>query len=352
MDTISKSDLEQKTATIRQEVHPAPDAGCPGGLPDGALALGGKPDAAVDAIARPGFPRRARATKSLIRELVADVTSSGALMRQTGVTRQRVDQILWELMRDGTVKRMREPGTRRQFLWFRSDVDPFPTLFNRQRPLMRNAVMVLNCLSADASHSMLQIARHLGMPYYLVASQIVQLTRMDLVSACTAGRPKLVSITPLGLAHPDRDVAASTAPTSDASFRLRDRKSEFIQTLAVLEEARTIDMTAALRTKGREAHPLSSGPMMRLLVLAGIAERADGGSGKRPSYRLTDAGKRMAGLIGRRRPPPAREYLEANITAYRARMRASRENGPKQRPASAQVQGDMREVGFSADADV
>ena len=172
MDTISKSDLELKTATIRQEVHPVPDAGCSGGSRDDVLALGGKPDPAVDAIARPAFPRRARSTKSLIRELVADVTSSGALMRQTGVTRQRVDQILWELMRDGTVKRMREPGTRRQYLWFRSDIDPMPRLHSRQRPLMRNAVMVLNSLSAEAAHSMLQIAQHLGMPYYLVANQI------------------------------------------------------------------------------------------------------------------------------------------------------------------------------------
>ena len=88
-------------------------------------------------------------------------------------------------------------------------------------------------------------------------------------------------------------------------------------------------MTAALLTEGQETHQLSSGPMMRLLVMAGIAERADGGSAKRPSYRLTDAGKRMAALIGRRRAPPAREHLEAKISAYRARrMHSFRRTGP------------------------
>jgi len=221
------------------------------------------------------------------------------------------------------------------YLWFRADVSATSILRSYRKPMLQGTARVLSCLNADSLYSMAQIAGHLEMPYHSVAARIAQLTKIGLVTAIKRRRPKLVSITASGLAHPERDVAASKAPASDATHNLGKQRVEFIETLAVLGEARTIDVTAALLTEWWEPRQALSGQMMHLLLQTGVVERIDGTSGRQSRYRLTDAGKRTAAWIARTRPPPVREHLESKISAFSARRAAMfRENSRKHTQAS------------------
>lgn len=261
-------------------------------------------------------PRKGRSAPRLILGLLADVTSASALQRQAGVTRQRVFQILHEFVRDGAARCVREPGSLR-YLWFRADVDPVPALRRFRKPLAPNAARVLSCLTAGAMHSMTQIAEHLALPRCSVTGVMTPLTRLQLVTRLSVIRPVFVSITAAGLAHPDRDAAATNAPTLNVIHGLGDTRAGVIEALGVLGEARSIDLTIALRTDLKE--PRQPGILMHRLVIAGIAERIDGiRPGQQPWYRLTATGRQMAARIARLRPPPAREHLEAKILAYNA----------------------------------
>jgi DNA-binding MarR family transcriptional regulator len=287
--------------------------------PDGMLLPDCMPEPAAEAIPAAASPRKSRSTTSLITNLLAETTSAPALMLKTGVSRQRVDQILHGLMREGKISRVREPGSGRRYLWFRSDMDATSIVSSYRKPMQQGFVRVLSCLIADSLHSMPQITAHLELPYYEVVARVTQLTKMGLATAIRVVRPTLVSITPSGLAHPERDVAASKAPALDVTRSLGKRRAEFIEALGVLEEARTIDLTAALLTEGREPRHSLSGQMIHMLLRACIAERIDGTSGNLSRYRLTDAGGRMAAWIARTRPPPAREHLESKISAFKSR---------------------------------
>ncbi len=308
---------EESLATWRQvsrERH-----GCIGRPPGSGITPDGMPEPAAQAIAAPASPRKQRSAPRLIASLLEGVTTAPALMRQTGVSRQRVDQILHELMRNGKARRARPPGSGCMYLWFRADVDAAQSLHLYRKPLAQRAVRVLSCLRPDSVHSMPQIAVRLGMPNDCVSDQISRLTRLGLVAVTSTVRPSLISLTPSGVAHPERDVAASQAPLLDVARSLGAKRAAFIESLGVLGEARTCDVTAALLTEGREARALLSGQMMHRLLVIGMAERVDGRSGQRTRYRLTDAGKGMAAWIAQQQTPPTRDELQSRISAANTR---------------------------------
>jgi hypothetical protein len=117
-------------------------------------------------------------------------------------------------------------------------------------------------------------------------------------------------------------VAASMAPALDVIRSLGKARAEIIETLGVLGEARTIDISAVLRTDPHE--PSQSGQMMQALLSRGLAERIEPTHGKQSRYRLTDMGRQTAAHIARMRPPPLREHLEVKISAYHLRRIVSR----------------------------
>ena len=243
-------------------------------------------------------------------------------MRQTGVSRQRVYQILHQLIQEGKATRARAPGPGCRYLWFRSDADAAQGLRLYRHKLARGAAGILSCLQPDTVHSMPQIAAHLGMPYHRAVAQTSQLIRLGLVTTIRIVRPNLISIAPSGLEHSERDIAASKAPVLDVVRSLGQKRAAFIEILGVFGEARTRDVSAALLTEGQEARQLLSGQTIRALMSLGIAERVDGGSGKQMRYRLTDAGTEIAAWIATQRPSPTREDLESRISATNARCAA------------------------------
>jgi hypothetical protein len=303
-----------ESLTARWQV-PRAGHGCIGGPPGGGLTPDCLPDPVAQAIAAPASPRKPRATPRLIASLLADVTTAPALVRQSGVTRQRVNQILHDLLRSGKARRARAPGSSWMYHWVRTDVDAAQNLHLCRKPLPQRAVKVLSCLRPDSVHSMPQIAAHLGVSRYCVCYQTRQLTRQGLVAVTSTVRPNLIALTPSGVAHPERDVAATQAPLLDLAGILGANRAAFIETLGVLEEACTHDLTAAVLTEGRGARALLSGQMMQRLVRINMAERVDGGSGHPRRYRLTDAGKQMAAWLAQQRPSPARDDLVSKISA-------------------------------------
>jgi DNA-binding MarR family transcriptional regulator len=192
-----------------------------------------------------------------------------------------------------------------------------PGLRRFRRTLTPRTVRILSCLNPDTVHSIAQIAEHLALSRSSVTALVGWLTRMKLVTKLSVVRSRLVAITALGLAHPDRDAGAAKVPALDLIRSLGETRADFIEALGVLGEARSIDVTAAVRTAVRE--PRQPGFLMHVLWATGIAERIDGTPpGKQPCYRLTDTGRRLAAHIARLRPPPMREHLEAKISAYKA----------------------------------
>lgn len=293
--------------------------GCIGGPPDSALTPDCLPEPAGQAIAAPAPKRKRRGTPRLIASLLADVTTAPTLVRQSGVTRQRVNQILHDLLRRGKARRARAPGSGCLYHWVRTDVDAAQSLHLCRTPLPQYAVRVLSCLRPDSVHSTPQIAAHLGMSRDSVCGQTSRLIKLGLVAVTSTVQPNLIALTPSGLAHPQRDVVASQAPLLDLVRSLGAQRAAFIEALGVLEEARTRDLTAAVLTEGQEAQALLSGQMMQRLVAMNIAEQVNGGSGQPRRYRLTDLGKRMAAWIAEQRPPPSRADLVSRISAANTR---------------------------------
>lgn len=268
------------------------------------------------------FPQKRRKTPKLIMELLANWTFAPVLVRQTGVSRQRVNQILHQFNREGKVHRVLQTGASRRYLWIRADLARSPSVPRYSKPMLRSQTTVLNCLSADALYTPAQIARHLGRDYAGVATALEDLTAMRLVAAFNVGGLKFVSLTPSGLAHPEREVAARKLPSDYAVDGKGWRRMAFIELLSVLGEARTLDLTAALQSEAWIAQRNLSGSMIQAMMSCGLIEAGDRVPGRHSRYRLTEAGRRAAAAMAAIRPPPLREHIEARLAAYRAKRAA------------------------------
>ena len=107
--------------------------------------------------------------------------------------------------------------------------------------------------------------------------------------------------------------SATRSIIADLSKAFCQRLTAFLETLAVLSEAKTIDVTAALAGGERPGAELMSGQVIARLIKSDLAEPVAGKSGTRPAYRLTEAGRLAAALIARNRKPPGREQIEYRI---------------------------------------
>jgi DNA-binding MarR family transcriptional regulator/DNA-binding CsgD family transcriptional regulator len=247
----------------------------------------------------PPSPRKTSPTTAKIMALLSDLISAAELMRQTGTSRQRVYQILARLMRDGKARRVRERGLAPNYLWLRTDIDLEARLSDYRRVLTCDAVRVLSSLGADSVHAISAVAQHVGIRYDRAAAHVERLSESGLVSKLRFGRPKFVSITPLGLEHPDWDAAARKAPEGDIGKNLGRTRTGFIAALVAWEEGRAIDLKRAAQASGLAPHKLSSGYIMKLLQQQNLVEQLDYARGTRPRYRLTETGKRVADWLGK-----------------------------------------------------
>ena len=143
-----------------------------------------------------------------------------------------------------------------------------------------------------------------------------------------------VSITPRGLDHPARSGLGPKAARSDLSKSFGERRLGILETLAVLGEARTMEITAALAGMDRPANGLMSGQLIARLVARGFVEACPGDPRVRLSYRLTEAGRSATALIARFRTSPGRARVDERIAAYWAQRTIRREIGLRLRSRS------------------
>lgn len=268
--------------------------------------------AAPPAAATRGLTRR----KVLLR--LADPVPVPALAEELGVSRQRVDQILKSLLKQGTVIRVPEPGVFGRWLWVRSEIDVRQCL-RHYAPLLRGGqAATLNALAPAAFHSVADTAAWADLSPTTVAKRVRDLEARGLAVSVRLGRKRYVGITPKGLDHPSRTGSTARAAAADLSKAFGGKRVLFLETLAVLSAARTIDITAALAGAERPAKGLLSGQHVAWLLKSGLAEPLPAQDTPQPRYRLTEAGILTAALIARYRTPPDKAVLERYIAAYRS----------------------------------
>ena len=258
-----------------------------------------------------------------------------ALAAVVGVSYQRIDQILKALLARKIVIRFRTPDNNHRWWWVRADGDPTPRSRAEETGLSRAAAKLLNALAEDALHRIQDLAAATGTPAHAIAHLCQHLEAQGRIVNIYFGRRRFVGITQEGLAHPARQSSAPRMDAADLSKVFADLTTAVIETLAILGEARAIDISGAVA--GRQMDESSLFPSQRLAHLArgNLVERAPGSTENRPVYRLTDTGRRFAALIARHRPPPSAEATRQSIMRYeterimaRRRSYAARKRSP------------------------
>ena len=245
---------------------------------------------------------------------------AAVLIKELGLSRQRIYQVLERLVRLGRIKRDPIPGLNGRWLWMRPE-DSVENAILPQRPFPRTSLDILNCLEPDAFHWFGDVARAVQRTHHVTYDHIRQLEARGMVTIIRGGRYKYASITVLGLDHPQRSTDRPKAAKSHVISPFQERRLAFIETLAVLGEAKTIDVTAVIAGADRKGTGLLSGQIVARLMQQGLAEAIKAGPVDRPMYRLTEAGRSEASRIARLRPPPTRQDLEERMAAYRAKRR-------------------------------
>jgi hypothetical protein len=306
----------------------------------GVWILAGMPDPPISAIPplRTELADSPKDRKVLAR--LSQPTAALPLVGELGVSRQRVDQILKKLLERGKVKRFPEPGAGHQWLWIRSDIDAANFLLNHVPKLPEGCKKTLNCLEPDAFHWVGHIAHAAGRTLATTRRQTCQMETLGLVATIRLGQKVYVSITPRGLDHPARSGLGPKAAISDLSKSFGGTRVAILETLAVLGEAKTIEITAAMVGIDRPGTDMMSGQYVARLLATEFAEPCPGDPHVRSSYRLTEAGRFAAALIARHRPPPGKAQVEERIAAFWAqRTSRLREVGLRRNPRGDSMAG-------------
>jgi len=323
-----------KPWAVRAELDVLRDAGRINRPRFGVWIMAGMPDPPVSAIP----PLRTEFTDSRLDRMVlarlSQPVSGPTLVGELGTSRQRVDQMLKKLLARGKVKRVPEPGTIRRWLWMRSEIEAAGFLLNHIPKQREGGESILNCLEPNAFHWVRYVAVAAGLSLATTRRQTHQLKTQGLVATMLFGNKVHVSITPRGLDHPARSGLGPKAARSDLSKSFGERRRGILETLAVLGEARTMEITAALAGMDRPASGLMSGQLIARLVARGFVEACPGDPRVRLSYRLTEAGRSATALIARFRTSPGRARVDERIAAYWAQRTIRREIGLRLRSRS------------------
>ena len=306
-----------KPATVRHELDVLWEEGRISKPRSGVWILAGMPEPSAGDIAplRTEFVGGSTGRKVLGR--LSGPISASALVEELGVSRQRMDQILKALLKQGKVVRTPEPGTSGRWLWMRSDVNVRASVRRHTPVLPSGRAKVLNTLEPDAFHWVGDVAIAAGQSIMAANKQTQELEARGLVISLRLGQKRYVGITPRGLEHPARIQSATRAMVANLSEAFGEKRIAFLETLAVLGEARTIDVTAALAGVERPGAGLMSGQLIAGLMKSDFAEAISGEPGTHPIYRLTEAGRLAAALVARNRNPPEREKMEQRMASFR-----------------------------------
>lgn len=254
-------------------------------------------------------------------------TSANKLVKELGITRQGIDQVLKLLLREKLVKRIPEPGLKGRWLWILPEANVRESMRSHVPALPDGQEAVIAALQPDAFHSVGAIAKAIGQSKVSVAAGVRALEGRSVVVSVKLGQQRYVSATPRGLLHPARSTEAPRAVIANLASAFGEKRLAFIEALSVLGEAKTAEVTAALVGADGGGRELMSGLMINRLLLSDFAEPIEDGSLGQRRYRLTEVGKLAAALIARDRKPPAKASLEERIRAFReqrtVRLRAT-----------------------------
>lgn len=251
-------------------------------------------------------------------------TSSAALQAELGVSRQRVDQILKQLLNARLVMRVPEPGRVRRWLWMRAGTGTDAAIRRHVPSLASSQAALLNSLEPDAFHSIGDIASATGFSPSTMLQAVRRLEAGGLATSIRLGQRRYAAITPRGLEHASRNSNCTRVKASNMAKAFGPKQVAFLQALALLGEAKTADVTAALAGRAMQGAAFRSGAMVGRLLRSGLAERVpatQSKANKHAAYRLTEAGKMAAGLVSRDRRAPSRRTLLSKAAAYKTQRR-------------------------------
>jgi DNA-binding MarR family transcriptional regulator len=274
--------------------------------------------------------------------LLREPKSSVELQEALGVSRQRVDQIVKSLMRNGTLLRSEVSGERGAFVYILSDMDRSAALVGRNPKFHASRARLLSALSPDVLARASDVAAAAAQPFAAIGEYINQLAVGGFAVGFKLGRHRYVAITPKGMQHPQYDKEAPKAPQADIVADLGETRIRFIELLSVLAVAATAELTHAMPTGYFDHARQKPGQIVQRLRLAGIVEEARAAPGRQPKYRLTELGRFVASIIRRTRAPPPEQELIQSIAMRRAiaaRQEAERRwASPAQRSILAALQ--------------
>lgn len=175
-------------------------------------------------------------------------TSANRIVKELGITRQRVDQVMKALLSERQVKRIPEPGLKGRWLWILPDADVRKSIRAHVPSLADGHEAVVASLQPDAFHSVSAIAKTVGQSKIAVAAGVRSLEGRGLVVSLKLGQQKYVSATPRGLLHPARTPDAPKAAIANLAEAFGEKRIAFIETLGVLGQARTADVAIGRRS--------------------------------------------------------------------------------------------------------
>lgn len=292
-----------------------------------------------------------RKRQKQVLEWLATPLSAPEIRERLGVSRQRVDQILKRLQNEGQIARRATSGEVATYVWIRLDRPISAALRQRPPRVSTGKQFLLSSLRADRLVLVNDLAEHLSRGHAITLRAVKDLERQGLLTAFRLGAKSYVTITALGLQHPQYAMEAMPAPTADVLAGFGAPRTALLQALQVLGPQRTLDLTYAIAPNVFEG-ARSSGQYIQALETEGLIEPVSPEPGHANVYRQTSLGAMAAQLIALACTPPHPETLralaETRWTERRRRQRqaATKRQGPQGlSPNQRSVVDTLRRVG-------
>jgi DNA-binding MarR family transcriptional regulator len=258
--------------------------------------------------------------------MLTKAMSAGDLRERLGVSRQRVDQMLKAMMKDGNVRRFEVAGEGSEYIYIRTEYFDKEILVRRAPSLHGARERFLSALAPETLSRVSDVALVAASAVSRATPWVEQLSAQGLVIEFKLGARRYVGITPRGLQHPQYDHTSSKASLANIVSDFGETRVRYIEHLKALGTARTIDLTYTMPEGSGY-----SGQIIQGLEAAGIIENIQTEKGRRPIYRLTsDEGEFIAGIVARGRTPPSVDTLRELIAyGHQARSEKLRLTGQK-----------------------
>ncbi len=251
------------------------------------------------------------------------------------ISRQAIEQMLSKMERRGSIKRVRTPRERGAYLYMRAEVDVREALKGRTPDVRYGTVKakVLSSLLPGRICNQDDIATVAITSKSAIGQYLAKLESEGLVHTFPIGKRKYATILPKGLESPLYINQSAKADAAHVTEEFGARRIPFIQTLYIMGESRTIDITDALTDRELGDQSLS-GQIMRQLVQSEMAEQASAEQERHPTYQLTAKGRFVAEMLNGDKSPPSRSEIVARIEERRLKRTAALKERVRSSPAA------------------